>query len=198
MSSNEIIERLVVEASSDPLNPKKNFDIAVEYEKLSQTASAVGFYLRAAEYGYETEPLIAYASLLRISICIEGQKDRRHTVSNVILQAIAHLPKRPEAYFLLSRFYEKDGNWQECYTFAVLGQKFIGPKASKGLPVEIDGYDGSYVLAFQRAVSAWWIGHADESLSILKTLEKREDLTALYCSAVKDNLERLGAKNATV
>ncbi len=191
MSSNEIIERLVVEASSDPLNPKKNFDIAVEYEKLGQTASAVGFYLRAAEYGYETEPLIAYASLLRISICIEGQKDRRHTVSNVILQAIAHLPKRPEAYFLLSRFYEKDGNWQECYTYASVGLMVLDNPLVR-LPVSIDGYHGDYSLEFQVAMSAWWIGRKDESIKRLQELSLREDLSLIYRSAVFDNLIKVG------
>jgi len=191
MSSNEIIQKLVVEASSDPLDAKKNFDIAVEYEKLGQTASAVGFYLRAAEYGYETEPLIAYASLLRISICIEGQKDRKHTVSNVILQAIAYLPKRPEAYFLLSRFYEKDGNWQECYTYATVGLMVLDYPVAK-LPVSIDGYHGDYALEFQVAMSAWWIGRKDESIKRLQELSLREDLSAMYRSAVFDNLIKVG------
>jgi len=191
MSSNEIIERLIVEASSDPLDAKKNFDIAVEYEKLGQTASAVGFYLRAAEYGYETEPLIAYASLLRISICIEDQKDRRNTVSNVILQAIAHLTKRPEAYFLLSRFYEKDGNWQECYTYASVGLMVLNNPLVR-LPVDIDGYHGDYSLEFQVAMSAWWIGRKDESIKRLQELSLREDLSAVYRSAVFDNLIKVG------
>jgi len=190
MSSNEIIERLVVEAFSDPLDAKKNFDIAVEYEKLGQTASAVGFYLRAAEYGYETEPLIAYASLLRISICIEGQKDRRNTVSNVILQAIAHLPKRPEAYFLLSRFYEKDGNWQECYTYATIGLMMLDNPLVR-LPIDIDGYHGDYSLEFQVAISAWWIGRKDESIKILLRLEK-QNLVREYKIAVKNNLRKIG------
>jgi len=38
------IEDLVVELSKDPFNPVLNFDVAVEYEKQNQTASAVTFY----------------------------------------------------------------------------------------------------------------------------------------------------------
>jgi hypothetical protein len=189
MSSNEIIERLVVEASSDPLNPRKNFDIAVEYEKLGQNAAAFGFYLRAAEYGYETEPLITYTSLLRMSICIGVQRGRNHTASSLILQAIAYLPKRPEAYFLLSRFYEKDSNWQECYTYATVGLETL-KESQAVLPVEIDDYHADCALEFQAAISAWWIGRESESVERLLLLSK-QSLPKEYALAVKNNLQRL-------
>jgi hypothetical protein len=191
MSSNEIIERLVVDASSDALNPIKNFEIALEYEKLGQTASAVGFYLRAAEYGYKTDSLIAYTSLLKISVCIEGQKDRQNTVSNVILQAMAYLPERPEAYFLLSKFYEKDAKWQECYTYATLGLKALESPLVK-LSVVLGGYHGEYSLEFQAAISAWWIGRKEESIERLVKLSIRDDLSYTYKVAVDDNLKKLG------
>ena len=48
------IEQLVVELSHDPFNPELNYTVALEYEKQKQTASAVSFYLRTAEYGYNT------------------------------------------------------------------------------------------------------------------------------------------------
>lgn len=152
-----------------PLNPKKNFYIAVEYEKLGQTASAVGFYLRAAEYAYTNDPIIAYTSLLRLSICMELQKDRKHTISNSIFQAIAYLPDRPEAYFLLSRFYEKNANWQKCYTYATIGLIFLD-NSKVSLPTSIDAYEGDYSLEFQLAISSWWIGRKDESINRLKNL----------------------------
>jgi hypothetical protein len=191
MSSNESIERLVVDASSDALNPIKNFEIALEYEKLGQTASAVGFYLRAAEYGYKTDSLIAYTSLLKISVCIEGQKDRQNTVSNVILQAMAYLPERPEAYFLLSKFYEKDAKWQECYTYATLGLKALESPLVK-LSVVLGEYHGEYSLEFQAAISAWWIGRKKESIERLVKLSIRDDLSYTYKVAVDDNLKKLG------
>lgn len=191
MSSNEIIEQLVVDASSDPLNPVKNFNIALEYEELGQTASAVGFYLRAAEYGYKDQPLITYMSLLKISVCIEGQKDRKHTVSNVILQALAYLPSRPEAYFLLAKFFEKDSNWQECYTYSTLGLETLkNPLAN--LPIIIGEYHGWYSLEFQAAISAWWVGRRDESINRLNRLNQRADLSSTYKLAVETNLRNLG------
>ena len=195
MSSNEIIEQLVVDASMDPLNPEKNLNIAIEYEKLGQTASAVGFYLRAAEYGYKSDPMVAYSALLRISICIEGQKNRSLTVSNVLLQAIAYMPSRPEAYLLLSKFHEKSGNWQESYTFAVLGLGWT--RQLFELPVDV-GYPGYYALEFQQAVSAWWVGRKDESLKMLQELFENRFVNKEYAEAVASNLARLGTNEVSI
>ena len=66
ITCNNIIENLVVQLSTDSFNPELNFKCAVEYEKLNQTASAVSFYLRAAEYGVGSHKDITYASLLKI------------------------------------------------------------------------------------------------------------------------------------
>jgi hypothetical protein len=194
MSSNEIIERLVVDASTDPLNPEKNLAIAIEYEKLGQTASAVGFYLRAAEYGYKTDYYLTYAALLRVSICIEGQKDRNLTVSNVILQAIAYMPERPEAYFLMSKFHERAESWQESYAFAQMG--LMHTRQIFDLPIDV-GYPGRYALDFQSAVAAWWIGRKSESLKELRDLLKYP-INPEYLEAVKSNLERLSTDEASI
>lgn len=195
MSSNEIIEQLVVDASIDPLDPEKNLAIAVEYEKLGQTASAVGFYLRAAEYGYKTDPLLTYAALLRVSICIEGQRDRSLTVSNVLLQAIAYMPDRPEAYLLMSKFYERSNAWQESYTFAVMGLWYT--RQLFDLPVDV-GYPGWFALEFQQAIAAWWIGRKDESLRMLRDLSQSRFVTAEYAEAVASNLERLDTDETSI
>ena len=182
------IEQLVVELSKDPFNPQKNLDTALEYERLKQTASAVSFYLRAAEYGHDSAREVVYTSLLRIAVCIESQKGREHTVSNVLLQAIAYWPDRPEAYFQYARFHERSGNWQECYTMAVIGlnrpEKYFGK-------LEVD-YPGEYGLRFEQAISAWWIGRRNESIALLKRL-RIENLSEEYRTAVEDNLRRIDA-----
>lgn len=185
------IKNLVIKLAESPFDASINFELALEYDFMGQPASAVSFYLRAVEYGYETDSLIVYTSLLRMSLCFEVQKDRKHTISNSIFQAIAYLPKRPEAYFLLSKIYEKDQKWQECYTYAIIGLSTLDNPLVK-LPAFIDGYHGEYTLEFQQAISAWWIGRKDESLELLIKLNSREDLSPLYHLAVIDNLKKLG------
>ena len=178
------IEELVVLLSKDPFNANLNFDCAVEYERLNQTASAVSFYLRTAEYG---SGVLAYNSLLKVARCFEDQNDRINTVSNCILQALAYDQSYPDAWFMLSQFHERQGNWQECYTFAEIGlSKVWAPM----LPANV-GYLGKYCLEFEKAVSAWWIGRLEESQSILIQLSK-EDIADEYKTAVKSNMERVG------
>jgi hypothetical protein len=181
------IEQLVVELSKDPFNPALNFDVAVEYEKQNQTASAVSFYLRTAEYGHETHPTLVYASLLKAAHCFADQNDRQATVSNCLLQAVAYLPYRPEGYFLMAQFHERLAQWQECYTWANMG---LHNQLHSPLPVDV-GYEGNYVLLFEKAVSAWWIGRKDESIQILGRLNAM-DIDPAYKSAVRHNLERIG------
>jgi tetratricopeptide (TPR) repeat protein len=185
------IEQLVVKLSKDPFNPALNFDAAVEYERQNQTASAVSFYLRTIEYGHESHPTLVYASLLKMAHCFDDQNDRHATVSNCLLQAVAYLPYRPEGYFLLSQFHERLGQWQECYTWANMG---LHNQLTSPLPVHV-GYEGSYVLLFEKAVAAWWIGRKDESIQIFGRLNAME-IDPGYKTAVQNNLERIG--NASI
>jgi tetratricopeptide (TPR) repeat protein len=182
------IEDLIIELSHKPFNPELNFKVAVKYEELHQSASAVSFYLRTAEYGYDNAPALVYASLCKVAHCFEEQKDRVWTVSNCLLQAVQYLPYRPEAYFLLSQFYEKAQQWQEVYTWAEMG---LRTEALPDLPVGV-GYTGRYCLEFQKAVSAYWVGRPQESKEILVRLSQM-DLPSEYQKAIEENLGRLSA-----
>jgi tetratricopeptide (TPR) repeat protein len=184
------IEELIENASHDMFNPELNFQIAQEYESMGQTAAAVSFYLRAAEYGHDSHPLVVYASLLRMSFCFEDQTGREHTVTNCLLQAIQYMPTRPEGYFLLSRFYERSQKWQECYTFAEIGLQNAG--RLEKLPAYVE-YDGSVCLLFEKAVSGWWVGRQQESKSIFKDLLE-QDIPDGYRSTIEYNLKLIGSK----
>ena len=88
----------------------------------------------------------------------------------------------------MSQFHERAVNWQECYTFARIGQNWAlcNPDA-----LDIDlGYYGSYCLEFQLGISAWWIGRKEESIQTLLTLSKQE-LHPAYTLAIKNNLEKI-------
>ena len=184
------IEELIEDASHDMFNPVLNFEIAEKYNELNQTASAVSFYLRAAEYGVQSHPLIVYTSLLKMSICFNDQRDRNKTVLNNILQAIAHVPTRPEAYFFLARYYEQLGSWQECYTMACVGEEWAFDEAvMEPLPGDVEYY-GAYVLKFEKAVSSWWIGRQEESRALFKELDLME-LDPKYRASVESNLSNI-------
>lgn len=178
---------LIVKLSSDPFNPQLNFDVAKEYLRLNQTASAVSFFLRCAEHGGENNSLV-YASLCAMAKCFNDQKGREYSVTNCLLQAIAYDESRPEAWFLLCQFHERAGNWQESYTFGVIGKSWAESKPEK-LPIDL-GYHGTYCLTFQIGVAAWWVGRQKESISILQELLK-EDIDPIYSRAIQYNLEQI-------
>lgn len=182
------IENLIIDLSRNPFNPVLNFDAAVEYERLNQTASAVSFYLRAAEYGPTSNDERVYAALLKVAHCFDNQNDRQATVTNCLFQAIAYWPERPEAWFLLSQFNERISAWQEAYTFALAG---LACKEFPALPIAV-GYEGKYCLLFEKAISAYWIGRKEESLSLLRTLLTM-DISSGYRTAIEENLRRLDA-----
>ena len=182
------INSLIITLSNDPFNPVLSLNIATEYENIGQTASAVSFYLRTAEYGYYSHPEHVYASLLKSAHCFSSQKNREATVVNLYLKAIAYLPSRPEAWFLLSRWYERNQKWQEAYSMAEVGLSF-GQIKFGALPVWVD-YPGEYGLRFEKAVSGWWVGRKDESINIMKELLK-EDIHQVYRNAIHNNLNSI-------
>lgn len=187
------IDKLIIDLSTDPFNAEKNFKAAIEYDKLNQTASAISFYLRAAEYGYtENNKIIVYNALLKTSLCFERQKDRQATVLNNALQALEYYPERPEAYFILSRIYERSQQWQLSYTYANLGLE-RSHNDFLPLPASVEYYD-PYCLLFEKAVSGWWVGREKESKDIFIKLNGM-DLAPEYAAAVKNNLERVGLIN---
>lgn len=184
------IEEMVVKNSSDPLNPKSNLLIGFEYDELGQTAAAVAFYLRAAEYGYALDTTTAYTALLRISLCMDKQTDRKHTSKNSLLQAIAYDSFRPEAYFLLARYYERTQNWQECYTYASVGQNMAIALVEDALPLDVE-YPGVYGFEFEKAVSGWWIGRRDESKGLFENLINNPEVDDAHKAASIANLAKI-------
>ena len=120
-----------------------------------------------------------------MAFCFEDQSWREHSVTNCLMQAIEHIPYRPEAYFLLSRFYERTGKWQECYTFAEIGLMFAHVKDYLPILCEYPGKNG---LLFEKAVSGWWVGRKEESKKLFHEL-LNSDIDENYKNTIKYNLQ---------
>ena len=185
------IEEIVVRLSENPLNPNLNYLIGCEYDQLGQTAAATGFYLRAAEYGADSSDLTTtYKALLKIASCMDRQKDRAHTSKSSLQQAIALLPERPEAYFLLAQHYERKGAWQDCYTTSSIGLLANNTPGLKPLGEDFGYHD--YVLSFELAVSAWWLGRRTEAVSLFEgILSRKDEVDPAYIKSCRDNLEKI-------
>ena len=171
----------------DPYNPENSFQLGLRYEEQGQTASAAGYFLRSVEFGTDTNR--RYEALLKIALCFERQTNRVFTLKGTLLRAIALLPKRPEAYFLLARVYERNKDWQECYTLSTIAYDYATDEPNTISNVE---YPGKYGFIFEKAVSGWWIGLMDESLHLFRVLNKNYKLDHVYKISVQNNLKNLG------
>jgi lipoprotein NlpI len=97
------LQNLLHKFIQDPESPENNFYLGTYYDNLGQSASAVSYYLRTAERSQSD--LIKYQCILRAGLCFSTQGCRNTTVKGLFQHALAIQPKRPEGYFLMSRFY---------------------------------------------------------------------------------------------
>lgn len=167
-----------------PQNPIYNFWLAFEYDLNGQTASAVSYYLRAAERTDESH--IQYESLLRIAKCFERQKNRNFTVSGLYTRAITVDPHRPEAYFLFSEFYYLNKDWQNCYLYATLGLS-LATKLNEETLTDI-GYNGTTGLEYYKAISGWYVGFYTQSKDTLNKLQSLPTLDNKYKKLIETDL----------
>lgn len=184
------MDDLLLEYSADPKNSELNFELAVAYKDLKHYAAACSYFLRCAEWAQLPEDrILVYEALLQMSVCFRELGNREWSEEGWLLHAVSLIPERPEAYWLLSLLYERQRKWQECYMFAVIGLNC--PKITYHLKNDI-GYESSYVLEFQKAVAAWWIGRFSESRMIFMTMPDRFRLSERYVQLVQHNISSIG------
>ena len=164
-----------------------NFKLANYYNSIGQTASAVSYYIRTSERTDDKEQ--AYSCLLAAANCFDLQECRSNSVKGMLQNAVTLLPSRPEAYFLLSRFYERETNYQDAYLIASIGES-LSDKECGPLDIEI-GYPGFYGIIFEKAVSAWHCGLCDESCNLHYDLLEKHDMDSIHTGAVTHNIEKL-------
>jgi len=178
-----------------PTDPLVNMRLARWYEVLGHLSPACGFYLRAAELSEDDD--LSYECMLRLYYCFGALGNRDYTCENALKASLKMRPRRPEAYFLLSQFYERKGNWMDSYLYASLGLDLSDRKPSQ-LSFG-SSYQAEYMLKFQKAVAAWWYGKPSESRRLLGLLveEHRLEMNEVYLKLVQNNLSRLGPGNET-
>ena len=175
--------------ATDTENPEKNYNLAEWYDNQGHNASAHTYYLRAAERA--EDKLLAYTSLLRASISCRKQATREVTEKSLIHSALSILPERPEAYYFLCLIYEKKQEWDQVYTYSILGLNCYDKEIE---PINIPDYEGKYLLVYQKAISSWWWGKMKESRDLFYSLvdECWDDMNSEYRFLVEDKIMHIG------
>lgn len=194
ISLEKIIERkdiikLINEFVKESENPEKNYNLAIYYENIGQTASALSYYLRTAER--TKDKILQYECLLRASICFDKQGSRNFTVKGLLQNAISILPKRPEAYYLLAKFHsqeKKDGCWNDCYLISTIAESVVDSDF-ESLRTDVS-YPGFYGILYYKAISSWWCGLCGESKKLFTRLLTDYDLGESEIETCKEYLNK--------
>mgnify|MGYP003648753289 CR=1 FL=1 len=184
------LEQLLYEYSLDTENPERNFNIGLWYEREGHTAPALSYFLRCAERAEDDN--FAYEALIRGSYCYAKQGTRDGSSKSMLQQALVLLPKRPEAYFLLSRFCEKREWWQDCYIYADQALNFCDFDYPK-LHTDVE-YPGKFGLLFEKSIASWFWGKSEQSRSILYEILENYSLSESEYNLVINNIEKMGGK----
>jgi tetratricopeptide (TPR) repeat protein len=166
---------------NDPYNAAKSFDMGTFYFSSGHYASALSFFLRAAEYSKYNE--ITYDSLIMVAKSLSALGRRKVTELGLWQNAIAFEPTKSDAYLYISEYHEQLKNYHQAYANAIQGLIFTDT-----------GGTNYWELTFQKAVAAWHIGRGKESRDIFAYLaDNAKLLSEKYQKLVQSNITSLGS-----
>lgn len=173
-------------------NPKiasSNYSLGVHYYKLGQFASALSFFLRAAEL--EGSENMTYECLLFIAKSLQRLGKRETTELALWYNAMRYKPNRPEAYLFLSQYYEVREKWSASQTYARIGLEFKDNNETLNLEL---GYEHHYQLEFQNAICCWNLGQGTEARDRFRKLGfSNYPINKYYKDLIQTNIASLGS-----
>ena len=187
-NTHNLTPHLLHDYITEPSNPTYNFNLGEDYYQKGHTASALSFFLRAAEFGNDVD--LVYESLIKIAQCLSLQKRRDSSTKVAYQNAINYQPNRPEAYLLLSMFHEAKQEWYDSHTNATIAQLHINNLKPTKTSI---GIEGEYMFKFQLAVTSWWVGQHDKARSMFLDLAHNfsNELDDKYSDLVSQNIKQL-------
>jgi len=189
-----ILKELTIEYLKDVDDVESNWNIALHYHEIGQYASAIGFYVRAAER--TSDKLLQYECMVRSSMCFAKQGIRKFSVKGMLQHAVSLLPERPEAYYHLVMILNNehgDGSWFDSYTYGSIALQITKPVEDLPATRTSLDYPGRFVLEFERAHAAWHCGMCEESRDLHREMYKRDDVPVWLKTIIKNNLVSMNA-----
>jgi len=179
---------LILDIVNNPFYGENNFRLGEYYYKEGHFASAMSFYLRAAEFGLIEAKV--YEALVMVPKCLAKLGRRHATEIGLYQNAIAYQPHRPEAHLAASEFYERVKDWSRSYGHAASAVAFNSSAVAGTKNLE---YSNAGAI-FQKAVAAWWIGKGSEARELLHLLaDNIKMVPKKYHEALQRNITSLGS-----
>lgn len=199
-----MIEQAILnEYINDPENCENNYKLALQYEKYNQLASALSFFLRAADRTEDNN--LKYICLIKLGIIFQKSGNRNMSAKYMFQAAISILPNNPQAYIYLARLHRMVGEYNDCYTVCNIALN-IYDNAINYPDYWMNGeynrlkyysnleYHSLWCLIYEKAISSYWINLTKESRILFKELldEHWNYMDEAHKISVEDNLCRLG------
>ena len=192
----EEIKQLITMFALNPSDPEVSYMIGLYYEDLGQYSSAGSYYLRSAERF--SDKTLSYESLIRLAVCTQSLGRRRYSTKGLLNFAISHMPTRPEAYLILSKFIESsetaEEKWFTAYSLVSTALSISNLDSLKPLRRKTI-YDGKYSLLLQKAHAGFHSGFIEESREILLSIIKSSDAPRHHQKAAMKNLMMIKKEN---
>ena len=180
------LELRLSEYIKDPDHPVRNYELGLEYDRIGQSATAVSFYIRAAEKTEDKE--LMYDCIVLAALCFHEQGRRKFTVEGLLQHAIIIDPQRPEAYLHLCRLYELTQNWRAMVVNSTIGMNLKATGKNEALQ-----YFGQQSFKFFHALGSYNIGLIDSAKEeFFDIVFLCDDIEDLYKKAALNNITNLG------
>lgn len=160
------MDKLLEKYILDHDNSVANYNLGLSYQKNGDYSSAISFFIRCKERTNKT--LLQYECILRCAECFRHRGKSDWIIKELLESAISLKPKRPEAYFLISRFFGWRGEWQESYSHSVLGIE--NANSNTKLIRGFSEYEGIHNLYLKKAISAFHLKMNQEYRDCFKDL----------------------------
>jgi tetratricopeptide (TPR) repeat protein len=134
----------------------QNYEMAIEYYEQRQYASAISFFLRAAERSEDTD--LIYKSLVLAALCFDKLGNRVYSIEGLLQYAVSIDPTRQEAYYHLCRLNEFKKQWREMLINSTIGLKLETRESSALLE-----YKGECAFDFYKAFAKFNNGNTEEA-----------------------------------
>lgn len=166
----------------EPNNTRYLFYLAQSYRDAGNKPQAlINYEKRVKLGGWEEE---VYWSLLQIAILQEELEMPSQIFIGSYNQAFRARTSRPESLYYLSRYYRKNGNYNEGYQIAKLAMSI---PQSKDL-LFVQQWMPDYGIPLELSICAYWLGQFKECEEICLEILKRSDLPANIRECVERNL----------
>lgn len=180
---------------SDSEDTQANYELGLVYFQEGHFASAMSFFLRCAEIenlNHKPNKTLVYTALILVAECLGGIGRRRASQRTAILNAIAYMPHRYEAHYILSQWYELEHDYFNCFASANTSlalYKNDSSKIAEFLTIE------EYKIKFQIGYCAWWVGKFELSRKTFFDISNEYGMSmdARYRTLVQNNITRLGS-----